>query len=255
MDITDNKERFNRLIMIKYGELTTKKDNRKLFINALYYDLLYKLAGLDFEITREMARMFIEFHEEDLDVIKEKINHVFGIHSYSLVYKVRSTKEDIEKELENKIKDKDFKTFKVETKRSDKHFPIQSIDFSRSMGGLILKNKSDISVDVHNPEVVFNIEIRRNETFIYFNEYHGIGGYPNGTQGKGLLMLSGGIDSPVAGYLALKRGVKLDAVYFEAIPHTSLEARNKVIELSPKIINDYFDISFNEIMTKYNRKQ
>ena len=116
MDITDNRERFNRLIMIKYGELTTKKDNRKLFINALYYDLLYKLAGLDFEITREMSRMFIEFHDTDIEIIKDKINHVFGIHTYALVYKVRSTEEAISKELETRIKDKEFKSFKVETK-------------------------------------------------------------------------------------------------------------------------------------------
>ncbi len=237
MDITDNRDRFNRLIMIKYGELTTKKDNRKLFINALYYDLLYKLAGLDFEITREMARMFIEFHSEDLEIIKEKINHVFGIHTYALVYKVRSTEEDITRELETRIKDKSFKTFKVETKRSDKDFPIESPDFSKKMGGVVLRTVPNISVDVHNPELTINIEIRKDYSYIFFEEFKGIGGYPYGVQGKGLLMLSGGIDSPVAGYLAMKRGIKLDAVYFEAIPHTSLEARNKVIELVKKLNN------------------
>ena len=237
MDITDNRDRFNRLIMIKYGELTTKKDNRKLFINALYYDLLYKLAGLDFEITREMARMFIEFHEEDLETIKEKINHVFGIHTYALVYKVRSTEEDITRELEERIKDKSFKTFKVETKRSDKDFPIESPEFSKKMGGVVLRTVPNITVDVHNPELTINIEIRKDYSYIFFEEFKGIGGYPYGVQGKGLLMLSGGIDSPVAGYLAMKRGIKLDCVYFEAIPHTSLEARNKVIELVKKLNN------------------
>ena len=237
MDITDNRDRFNRLIMIKYGELTTKKDNRKLFINALYYDLLYKLAGLDFEITREMARMFIEFHSDDLEVIKEKINHVFGIHTYALVYKVRSTEEDITNELIERIKDKKFSTFKVETKRSDKSFPIDSPTFSKKMGGVVLRTVPNISVDVHNPELTINIEIRQDYSYIFFEEFKGIGGYPYGVQGKGLLMLSGGIDSPVAGYLAMKRGIKLDAVYFEAIPHTSLEARNKVIELVKKLNN------------------
>ena len=237
MDITDNRDRFNRLIMIKYGELTTKKDNRKLFINALYYDLLYKLAGLDFEITREMARMFIEFHDTDLETIKEKINHVFGIHTYALVYKVRSTEEDITKELETRIKDKTFKTFKVETKRSDKDFPMESPEFSKKMGGVVLRTVPNITVDVHNPELTINIEIRKDYSYIFFEEFKGIGGYPYGVQGKGLLMLSGGIDSPVAGYLAMKRGIKLDAVYFEAIPHTSLEARNKVIELVKKLNN------------------
>ena len=237
MDITDNRDRFNRLIMIKYGELTTKKDNRKLFINALYYDLLYKLAGLDFEITREMARMFIEFHDTDFETIKEKIDHVFGIHTYALVYKVRSTEEDITKELEERIKDKSFKTFKVETKRSDKDFPMESPEFSKKMGGVVLRTVPNITVDVHNPELTINIEIRKDYSYIFFEEFKGIGGYPYGVQGKGLLMLSGGIDSPVAGYLAMKRGIKLDAVYFEAIPHTSLEARNKVIELVKKLNN------------------
>ena len=103
------------------------------------------------------------------------------------------------------------------------------------MGGVILKTVPNISVDVHNPELTVNIEIRRDYTYIYFEEFKGIGGYPYGVQGKGLLMLSGGIDSPVAGYLAMKRGIKLDAVYFEAIPHTSMEARNKVIELVKKL--------------------
>lgn len=237
MDITDNRDRFNRLIMIKYGELTTKKDNRKLFINALYYDLLYKLAGLDFEITREMARMFIEFHDTDFEIIKDKINHVFGIHTYALVYKVRSTEEDIAKELETRIKDKKFNTFKVETKRSDKTFPIESTEVSRKMGGVVLRTVPNIKVDVHNPELTINIEIRKDYSYIFFEEFKGIGGYPYGVQGKGLLMLSGGIDSPVAGYLAMKRGIKLDCVYFEAIPHTSLEARNKVIELVKKLNN------------------
>ena len=236
MDL-DNTDRFDRLIMIKYGELTTKKDNRKLFIDKLYYDLIYKLAGLDYSITKEMARMFIEFNSEDFEIIKDKMNHVFGIHSYVLAYKVKSNKEDIEKELLKRIKKEKFKTFKVETKRSDKTFPIESTDFSRKMGGAILSNIKDISVDVHNPELVVNIEIRRDYTYIYFEEFKGIGGYPYGVQGKGLLMLSGGIDSPVAGYLAMKRGIKIDCVYFEAIPHTSLEARNKVIELVKKLNN------------------
>ena len=225
------------LIMIKYGELTTKKDNRKLFIEALYSDLIYKLAGFDYEIIKESSRMFIEFNKEDLDIIKDKINHVFGIHAYVLAYKVKSCEESIANELIKLLKNRQFKTFKVETKRSDKSFPIESTDFSRKMGGVILKNIDNISVDVHNPELLVNIEIRRDYTYIYCDEFKGCGGYPYGVQGKGLLMLSGGIDSPVAGYLAMKRGIKLDAVYFEAIPHTSIEARNKVIELTKKLNN------------------
>ena len=103
------------------------------------------------------------------------------------------------------------------------------------LGSYVLKNISDIKVDVHNPDVLVKVEVRPYHSYIYINGYKGSGGYPNGTQAKGMLMLSGGIDSPVAGYLAMKRGIKLDAVYFEAIPHTSLEARNKVIELTKKL--------------------
>jgi thiamine biosynthesis protein ThiI len=111
------------------------------------------------------------------------------------------------------------------------------MEFNNVMGGYILKN-TELKVDVHNPDIKLNIEIRNEGTFIYFSELRGIGGYPVGIQGKGLLMLSGGIDSPVAGYLALKRGVDLECIYFESPPHTSLEAKNKVIELA-NIINEY----------------
>lgn len=226
----------NRVIMIKYGELTTKKSNRKLFINALYNNILNKLDGLNVNITKDISRMYIEFNDNDLDLILQKINKIFGIHAYLVAYKTESKQESIKEIILNIINELNFKTFKVVTKRSDKSFPIQSTDFSRQIGGFILKNKSNISVDIHNPEVTFHIEIREKDTYIYLNEYKGIGGYPVGTLGKGLLMLSGGIDSPVSGYLALKRGIKIDAVYFEAIPHTSLEARNKVIDLSYKLL-------------------
>ena len=226
----------NRVILIKYGELTTKKDNRKMFVRTLYNNIVHKLEGLEYYIERDLSRMYIEFHEKDLKNILGRINKVFGIHAYTVAYKTLSTKEDIEKGILRVLPDVSFKTFKVETKRSDKSFPIESPIFSKYIGGLILKNKEGIKVDVHNPEKIIHIEIRRDYTFIYLDEYNGIGGYPSGTQGKGLLMLSGGIDSPVAGYLAMKRGISIDCVYFEAIPHTSLEARNKVISLSKKLL-------------------
>ena len=242
----------NRVILIKYGELTTKGDNKKMFVNVLHKNIVKKLEGLEVIIYKDLSRMYIEFNEKDLDTILSKINKVFGIYAYTVAYKINSTEEEIAKAILNILPETNFKTFKVETKRSDKSFPITSIDFSKRIGGLILKNKPDIKVDVHNPEVTFNIEIRRAETFIYFKDYVGIGGYPNGTQGKGLLMLSGGIDSPVAGYLAMKRGIVIDCVYFEAIPHTSLEARNKVIELSKKLLEytnsiNLYVVPFTEI--------
>ena len=242
----------NRVVLIKYGELTTKKDNRKMFVNVLHKNIVNKLKGLDVIIYKDLSRMYIEFNDKDLDLIISKINKIFGIHAYTVAYKVYSSTYEISEAIIKILPEINFNTFKVETKRSDKSFPIESVEFSKVIGGLILKNKSNIKVDVHNPEITFNIEIRRNETFIYFKNYAGLGGYPNGTQGKGLLMLSGGIDSPVAGFLAMKRGITLDCVYFEAIPHTSIEARNKVIELSKKLLEytnniNLYIVPFTEI--------
>ena len=225
----------NRVILIKYGELSTKKGNRNFFINTLYNNVKNKLNSYEVEIHKDRARMYIEFHEEDLENIKSIVDKIFGIHTYHIAYVVESRDEVIQKELLNIVKEEQFSTFKIETKRSDKNFSIHSQDYNRVLGGLLLKNINDIKVDVHNPDLWIKVEIREKETFIYFNSYNGCGGYPVGTQPKGMLMLSGGIDSPVAGYLAMKRGVVLEAVYFEAIPHTSLEARNKVIDLCKKL--------------------
>ena len=163
---------------------------------------------------------------------------MFGIHAYSIAYKCDSNLDSIKNNI-GKILNKQFDnqnyTFKVETKRSDKNFEKNSMECNNEFGGYILKNFINFKVDVHNPNVIIHVEIRNDYSYVYLNEYKGLGGYPVGTLGKGLLMLSGGIDSPVAGYLAIKRGIKLNLVYFEAIPHTSLEARNKVIELAKKL--------------------
>ena len=224
----------NRVVLIKYGELTTKKGNRKFFINTLYQNLKKKLYNLDVKISRDISRMYIEFPDNDLELVLKKLNQVFGIHTYQVAYKIETDSEAI-KNLAVTIMENKTGTFKVETKRANKNFPIQSIEFSRQLGGLILKNNDKLTVDVHNPDTTLMIEILDRYTYLYTDKYYGLGGYPVGTQPRGMLMLSGGIDSPVAGYLALKRGVKIDAVYFEAIPHTSLEARNKVIDLSKKL--------------------
>lgn len=227
----------DKLIFIKYGELSTKKDNRKMFIKLLLKNIKNKLEGLNINISYTSSRMYIETSSNDLDEVIKKLQEVFGIHSIVVCDKVNNNKEDITNKVLEVVKELSFKTFKVETKRSDKTFPIPSLEFSRMIGGMVLKNK-DCKVDVHNPEVILNIEIRSEGTYIYTREYKGLGGYPVGVQGKGLLMLSGGIDSPVAGYLSLKRGVDLECLYFEAPPHTSLEAKNKVISLA-SIINKY----------------
>lgn len=226
-----------KIIIIKYGELTTKKDNINFFINALRDNIKKSLKDIDNKIIYDHGRMFIETsdYENVLNILKK----TFGIHEINIGYKLKTNSlEEINAELLNLLKDKEFKTFKVTTKRSDKSYPINSMEISRKVGGTILKNISNIEVDVHNPNLDINIEIRKNEAYIYFEKIKGIGGYPVGTLGKGLLMLSGGIDSPVAGYLAMKRGIKLECIYFDSPPHTSKEALNKVKELA-SILSTY----------------
>ncbi len=226
-----------KIIIIKYGELTTKKDNINFFINALRDNIKKSLKDIDNKIIYDHGRMFIETsdYENVLNILKK----TFGIHEINIGYKLKTNSlEEINAELLNLLKDKEFKTFKVTTKRSDKSYPINSMEISRKVGGTILKNISNIEVDVHKPNLEINIEIRKNEAYIYFEKIKGIGGYPVGTLGKGLLMLSGGIDSPVAGYLAMKRGIKLECIYFDSPPHTSKEALNKVKELA-SILSTY----------------
>ena len=226
----------DKLIMIKYGELTTKKANRKVFINLLENNIKNILKDLEYKIAKDRVRMYITCSNRNLEEILKRLKKVFGIHSIVVAHKVNTNIEEIkDKSLE--IINKDYKTFKVNTKRADKNFEIHSMEFNNIIGGFILKN-TNLKVDVHNPDVILNIEIRIEGTFIYTNEIKGLGGYPVGIQGKGLLMLSGGIDSPVAGYLALKRGVDLECLYFESPPHTSIEAKEKVIKLA-SIINEY----------------
>ncbi len=224
-----------KLILIKYGELTTKKGNRNLFIKLLVKNINSLLKNVDYKIKYDRVRMYIE--ADDIDLVIQKLNNVFGIHSIVKCYKVNTNIDEIKQSLITVLNDIKFDTFKVETKRADKSFPISSMEFSRMMGAYILKNVNS-KVDVHHPDLVVKIEIRTEATYIYTDEIMGLGGYPVGVQGTGLLMLSGGIDSPVAGFLSLKRGVDLECLYFESPPHTSIMAKNKVIKLA-SIINCY----------------
>lgn len=225
-----------KLIIIKYGELTTKKDNINFFITTLKDNLKSSLVDYDVEIKYDKGRMFIYASEDIIDNVTEKIKKTFGIHEINIGYELDDNVFDnIKSSLTELIKDKEVNTFKVETKRSDKSYPMTSMEVSKVLGGVVLKNKQKSKVDVHNPELVINVEIRFGSSYIYFDKIKGIGGYPVGVAGKGLLMLSGGIDSPVAGYLALKRGVRIEAVYFESPPHTSEAAKNKVITLAKKL--------------------
>ena len=223
-----------KIILIKYGELTTKKNNRNIFINTLCENIKKQLKNYNIKIIKNRVRMFIET-DDNIDEIVDILKNVFGIHGIVVAYKVDTNIDVIKTSVLEIIKDINFKTFKVETKRSDKRFPIPSMEFNNIIGSLVLKNKEGISVDVHNPEYELKIEIREDYAYIYSKEVNGIGGYPVGVAGKGLLMLSGGIDSPVAGYLAMKRGIKIECIYFESPPHTSLAAKNKVKKLVEKL--------------------
>jgi len=234
--------------MVKYGELSTKKANINLFLKQLKDNVSFALQDFDVNIKFDKGRMFVTLNKDNFDEVIKSLKSVFGIHEYVIAYKINSKSiEEIEASILNLVKEKSFKTFKVNTKRSDKNFAINSMEFSRKIGGIILKNIDNVTVDVHNPELTLNIEIRMDAVYIYFNSEKGIGGYPVGVAGKGLLMLSGGIDSPVAGYMAIKRGVKLECIYYESPPHTSLEAKNKVIQLARKLALYNNDIKLHVI--------
>lgn len=224
-------------IFIKYGELSTKKNNKNYFIKVLKSNIEKSIDNI--EVSYDFGRMFIKVLNNDYTTVVDKLKNIFGIHEIVVCEKYSDKDIDsIKDNVLNSIKNIRFNTFKVETKRSDKTYSIKSTEVSKVVGGYILKNISNIKVDVHSPEILINIEIRNEEVLIYHDVIRGIGGYPVGTLGKGLLMLSGGIDSPVSGYLAMKRGVNIDAIYFESPPHTSDMARNKVIELA-SIISKY----------------
>lgn len=248
-----------KLIMIKYAELNTKKDNIGMFLKALKQNITEKL-GDKATILFDKGRMFIKASDEHFDEVLLKVQKVFGIHEIMIGYETSSTDiEVIEEALLLVTRDLSFTSFKVETKRSDKNYPLTSLEISKHLGGVILKSRDCIVVDVHHPEVTINVEVRKDHAYIYVDKIKGLGGYPVGTLGKGLLMLSGGIDSPVAGFLAMKRGVKLEAIYFESPPHTSVEAKNKVATLA-SILSEYGSsikvhvIHFTEIQEEIYKK-
>lgn len=235
-----------KIILIKYGELTTKKDNRKVFINILYNNIKKALSSHKVNIIKTRDRMYIET-AENIDEIVDILKNIFGIHSIVVATRVNTNIEEIEATVLEVAKTIDFTTFKVETNRADKSFSINSMDFSRKIGSLVLRNIAGKKVDVHNPDYLLHIEIRKDYTYIYHKEVKASGGYPVSVAGKGLLMLSGGIDSPVAGYLAMKRGIKLECVYFESPPHTSIMAKNKVKKLVEELTKYDASITLNVV--------
>lgn len=233
-----------KAFLIKYAEIAIKGKNRHLFENALVKQIRYALKKVDgeFTVSKEMGRIYVFCDTDyDYDEVVEALKKVFGIVGICPV--VIIDKCGIEELCEHVVKyvadvHPDSKqTFKVNSRRTDKGYPMESMDINRKLGEVILNAYPDMKVDVHNPDILLSVEIRA-KIYIYSKVIPGPGGMPVGTNGKAMLLLSGGIDSPVAGYMIAKRGVKIDAVYFHAPPYTSERAKQKVIDLA-KIVSRY----------------
>ncbi|MBE6689772.1 MAG: tRNA 4-thiouridine(8) synthase ThiI [Ruminococcaceae bacterium] len=225
------------IILCKYGEIVLKGANRKYFEDTLVKEMRYRASNFGkFSITNIQSTMTIEPQDDfcDLDGMFESAKRLFGIAAVSRAAVAEKSMEDIMAITKSYIPAflEGKRTFKVEAKRSDKTFPLSSPEISREVGGAILSAMPRMRVDVHHPDVTVRVEVRERAAYIHAGQELGAGGLPVGTNGKGLLLLSGGIDSPVAGWMMAKRGVRLEAVYFESIPYTSEQARQKVLDLA-----------------------
>lgn len=223
-------------ILVRYGELTLKSGNRNTFVNQLKSNIKYALIPLEgYKVLANRDRMYVEVSEDaDVEEIMRRISKVFGVHSVSPVVKVEKDIEAIKEAAVVLAKDIDEpgKTFKVDAKRSDKGFPYETFDLQQILGGVILKHIEHLTVKVKDPDYKLLVEIRRDAAYLYSRVIKGAGGLPVGTGGKTLLMLSGGIDSPVAGIEVMRRGVTIEAIHFHSPPFTSEEAKQKVIDLT-----------------------
>lgn len=251
-------------ILIRYGEMALKGKNRGLFENQLVDNIKRNLKMFPkAKVEKAYGRMYIALNGEPYDGVAEKVKHIFGITSFSPTKRVQTFElEDIQQAALSVIHDvTPFpKTFKVEVKRPNKRFPHRSMEMNHLVGGYILKNSEGLKVDVHQPEVLLRIEIRNEGTFITCLNVPGPGGFPVGTSGKAMLLLSGGIDSPVAGWLTMKRGVRLEGIHFESPPFTSERARQKVQDLA-EIVSQYGSgemkvhmVPFTKIQTEIRQK-
>lgn len=228
---------FNEVILLKYGELILKGLNKSYFENQLLKDAEEKMKHVgNFEVKRAQSTIYISplTESEDMDKAFEAARRIFGIAAVCRAACVEKNMEVIEEALPLYLSEvlQKAKTFKVEAKRSDKSFPLKSPEISAECGGAILSAYPHLKVDVNNPDVTVRVEIRDFGAYLHSGSVEGAGGMPKGTSGKGLLLLSGGIDSPVAGYLMAKRGVNIEALHFESYPYTSEMARDKVIDLA-----------------------
>ncbi|MBB6624261.1 tRNA uracil 4-sulfurtransferase ThiI [Clostridium gasigenes] len=229
----------NRLILVKYAsEIFLKGQNRGKFEKQLRNNIKLKLKGLDFKIISDQGRYFIE--AENIEEAADRVRRVFGIAEVCIVTVIERDMQAIKEESLRKVIEANQKTFKIETNRANKLFQTDSLGTSREVGGYVLNNfQGELKVDVKNPECRVNIEIRE-KVYIYTNKdkIKGAGGLPYGMNGSTMLMLSGGLDSPVAGYQMARRGVELHCVYYHSHPYTSERAKDKVKDLA-KILSSY----------------
>ena len=226
-------------IMIRFGELSTKGKNKKDFIRILSDNVKNALKDwpeLSFETRYD--HIYVGLNNLPYEPIIERLQDVSGIRGLSLVYRASKDLEDIKDSALNLIKEEKGKTFKVKVKRGDKTYPLISDEITRIVAGHILRNVKDLKVDVHNPDILLSIEVRQEATYIFCKTYLGAGGYPLGVGGKTMHMLSGGIDSPVAAYLMMKRGVSIECIHFASPPYTQMGVIYKLEDLL-HVLNRY----------------
>lgn len=227
-----------KVVIIRYAEIHLKGKNRGYFERVFAANMEKSLKGIRHEIRRRSGRYLVEnFDVEDETKIVKKLSKVFGVHSLSVGLKVPSVMNDIFYAA-REVSDCGG-TFKVETHRADKTFYMTSPQISAEIGGRLLDSNKNLKVDVHNPDFVINIDVREDGSTLVFNKFIKCAdGMPVGTAGRGLLLLSGGIDSPVAGHMIAKRGMKIDCLHFHSYPYTNMQARQKVLDLA-KILSEY----------------
>lgn len=225
-------------ILIRYGEISTKGRNRNKFIDKLRKSVRIALTTFpSVKIEASRDRMYVLLNGENAKDIIEKLKHVFGIQSFSPAIKVEKEPETLKKMALHLVQSQynEGQTFKVTAKRSDKTFELNTDEINHTLGGYLLQNIAGIKVDVKNPDINVRVEVRKEAIYLSCETIPGAGGLPMGSSGKAMLMLSGGIDSPVAGYLSMKRGLELEAVHFFSPPFTSERAKEKVVDLSKKL--------------------
>lgn len=225
-------------ILIRFGELSTKGRNRKQFVQRLSFNILEKIKDFpNVIIEKSRDRMFIKLNGEPHEQILDRLQSIFGIHSFSLAVKTKTELEDMKNGALFALQALPYKgkTFKVTAKRAYKNFELDTNGLNHAIGSHLLRNTEDLTVNVKQPDINVRVEVREDATYITCKDIAGAGGLPVGTSGTGVLMLSGGIDSPVAGYLAMKRGIRLEVVHFFSPPYTSERAKQKVVELTERL--------------------